>query len=475
MAKCNAGNQLTHDNWDDEEDTEEAGIFKQASVEDLKKRTIKTTKRRVPGATGGSEGGAFKGFAGFGATKSDSKAPSFSFGSQPTSTSFGGLASSKSNGSTTVPSFDLKPSSNMSATPATSGLSAAVSSTSAPNTSNGGSKVKSSEYLRELKNLNKSVSKWIKDHVDGNPYCILTPIFKDYEKHLSEIEKKFPQDSEAESESDQGSKTSTSDDLKTPSIMKAPDVSSSGGFKFGATMMKSTSQDSTKPSPALTSNEPKENKASTEPAKPSSSFTFGQPPSSTDKSQNGKSLGSEGKLSTGFTFGNAATGGSVFGAGLKPFSFASKPPGGGNETGSSQAQSQEGATGDDEEYVPPKAEVKEIKEDGAVYTKRCKLFYQKEGKWTEKGVGNMFLKPVDGKTQLIIRADTNLGNILLNILLNSAMPVKRQGKNNVTLMCVPNPPLDPKADDTSVVPMLIRVKTGEDADEMCEKINEMKG
>lgn len=42
---------------------------------------------------------------------------------------------------------------------------------------------------------------------------------------------------------------------------------------------------------------------------------------------------------------------------------------------------------------------------------RCKLFYQKEGAWVEKGVGNLHLKPCGEKTQMVMRADTNLGNI----------------------------------------------------------------
>ena len=41
---------------------------------------------------------------------------------------------------------------------------------------------------------------------------------------------------------------------------------------------------------------------------------------------------------------------------------------------------------------------------------RCKLFYQKDGQWADRGVGNLHIKPVDdGRSQLIIRADTNLG------------------------------------------------------------------
>ena len=67
------------------------------------------------------------------------------------------------------------------------------------------------------------------------------------------------------------------------------------------------------------------------------------------------------------------------------------------------------------------------------------------------------------------------GNILLNILLSPSMPMKRQGKNNVFLVCVPNPPIDPKKTSSDPTPMLIRVKTGEDADELLAKLEELKG
>lgn len=41
---------------------------------------------------------------------------------------------------------------------------------------------------------------------------------------------------------------------------------------------------------------------------------------------------------------------------------------------------------------------------------RCKLFYKKESEFKEKGVGTLHLKLTEqGKTQLIVRADTNLG------------------------------------------------------------------
>lgn len=43
-------------------------------------------------------------------------------------------------------------------------------------------------YMSSLRSLNESVLAWIKQHVEKNPYCILTPIFTDYEKHIKTIE-----------------------------------------------------------------------------------------------------------------------------------------------------------------------------------------------------------------------------------------------------------------------------------------------
>lgn len=120
-------------------------------------------------------------------------------------------------------------------------------------------------------------------------------------------------------------------------------------------------------------------------------------------------------------------------------------------------------------------EVKQVEESDAIYDKKCKLFYKKDGNYVEKGVGMLYLKTVDGgKIQLLVRADTNLGNVLLNILLNPQIPTTRVGKNNVMLVCVPNPPVDPKADTSAPCPMLIRVKTGDDADELKAKLDELK-
>ena len=71
----------------------------------------------------------------------------------------------------------------------------------------------------------------------------------------------------------------------------------------------------------------------------------------------------------------------------------------------------------------------------------------KENSYADRGVGHLHLKSVSGKTQLIVRADTSLGNVLLNIVINSAIPIAKQGKNNVMISCVPNPPIDSKNSD----------------------------
>jgi nuclear pore complex protein Nup50 len=49
-----------------------------------------------------------------------------------------------------------------------------------------------SAYMTQLKRLNQEVCEWIKKHINENPYVDLSPIFKDYEKHLLNLEKKFP-------------------------------------------------------------------------------------------------------------------------------------------------------------------------------------------------------------------------------------------------------------------------------------------
>lgn len=82
----------------------------------------------------------------------------------------------------------------------------------------------------------------------------------------------------------------------------------------------------------------------------------------------------------------------------------------------------------------------------------------------------MFLKPTpNDKTQLIVRADTSCANLLLNTILSEAIPTQRMGKNNVMMVLLPTP--DSKPPPT---PILLRVKTSEDADTLLEVLNKHK-
>lgn len=128
--------------------------------------------------------------------------------------------------------------------------------------------------------------------------------------------------------------------------------------------------------------------------------------------------------------------------------------------------------GPDEEDAPPKVVSVQHSESDAVYTIKCKLFYQKEDKFVQKGLGYLYIiSKGDSKPQLLIRSDTPTGNILLNIALVSSLPVKtapgKDGKiNGVMLTCIPNPEIEPQKKDgqengnasKQTVTFLIRVK-----------------
>lgn len=101
---------------------------------------------------------------------------------------------------------------------------------------------------------------------------------------------------------------------------------------------------------------------------------------------------------------------------------------------------------------------------------RCKVFIKQGKEYSDRGIGNLFLKPVDGgKTQLIVRADTSLGNVLLNFIVGSSLPVQRLGTNNVAVVCIPTPEAKPPP-----VTVLLRVKTSDDADELFNTLEKHK-
>ncbi|KAI0228292.1 Nuclear pore complex protein Nup50 [Lamellibrachia satsuma] len=457
MAKRAANNYLTDQNWDEEEEQVEAGTFTAASVDVIQKRQIKTAKRRIAN-DGQSSASAFKGFSGFTsltANKPASSAPSFNFGMTTTS-DISGLSSTKSGNNNTT-----------------------TTTTNTNGTSN-------SKYMQQLKRLNESVTQWIKDHVDSNAYCILTPIFRDYERYLADLEKTYPEKGDKQCET-----TTTLSDSSSFATATLPAFTTSGSgfssssassgtmptFMFGSSPSSGTSGASKALGAFSGSSVPSvlgDNKKS------DAVGVFHSPTLGGSKTSSFAGFGSAGGIGKSSSVSTVPVGGFSFKADTakaaamqtKPSSFTFAVSGSGSDS-SAPGQSSQAGNGE-EEYEPPKAEVTVVKEDDAFYSKRCKLFVQRDNSWKEKGVGNLHLKPCSGKTQLLIRADTSLGNILLNIMLSSSMPMSRQGKNNVTLICVPNPPLDGSSDDNKPVSMLIKVKTGEDADELLEKLQEAK-
>jgi nuclear pore complex protein Nup50 len=188
-----------------------------------------------------------------------------------------------------------------------------------------------------------------------------------------------------------------------------------------------------------------------------------------------------------FSFSNIATAktdsSKLFGGGL--FSNALNPAGPlfggstvfGGAAAASTAVSADAEGGDDEHYEPPKPETCDLQEEGAVFTKRLKLFYYKESeaKFCDRGIGNLYLKPSASgdKTQLLIRADTKLGNILLNVNLSKSIPINKLGAKDVSIICIAHPEI-PEVSKDKPCKFLFKVKTEEDAQELTEKLNEYK-
>ncbi|XP_069576697.1 nuclear pore complex protein Nup50 isoform X1 [Brachyistius frenatus] len=448
MAKRIADKELTDRNWDQEEEGEEAGTFSVASEDVLKNRAIKRAKRRNTGAEG-EVSGAFKGFKGFSMTAASgggaSTPTAFSgFGNGGGFKGLGGLTNG--NSGTAFSGFSSPPGSTAAAGLTFNGLTSArpaaditakQTNGSAPGAAPSSSGNK--EYSRQLTALNCSVRDWITKHVNDNPLCDLNPIFRDYERHLASIERQY------------GSAAAGGSEDKKQAAAPPPPSSSSSSSSAPNSALFSFSK----------SDESSREKSAATPA--GVTFNFGQKVDGSVLS----ALGSKGPPSFSFSSSSSSSPSgqtSLFGAAAPQLSF----------TKAEDAQPAD-VNGDEETEEPPKPDVKEVKEDDAFYSKKCKMFYKKEAEFKEKGVGTLHLKETDeGKTQMIIRADTNLGNILLNVLVNSSMPCSRLGKNNVMVVCVPNPPVDDK-NASSPVPFLIRVKTSEDADELHKLLEEKKG
>lgn len=455
MAKRTATTELNHDNWCEEDEPEAAGVFKRASDDAIKGRQIRTARRRGV-ASAGTDSDApeaqsvsksvFAGFTGF--NKKADPAPSKGLFSFLAATPNG--SSPKEDSGSTVKAIPSQPA-------VTSEIEKksvnGIDSVSDPSVKTNSDK----EYYRKLKGLNESVSKWISSHVSSNPLILLTPIFRDYEKHLANIQGKG--ESKPENSSVQQEPTGTFN------VNKVSDSSAvAGNSKTEDTTNKPSEEKKTFSSSIFGS---AASSAPTAMSTATSTFSFGsgtapqaQPQFHFGSPTTSSTTGSTPTFSFGSASSTSPSAGFSFGSG-KPFTFSNV---------ASNADEKKDDEEEADEDTPPKPDHKPVNEEGATYTKRCKVFIKQGKDYSDRGIGNLFLKPVDGgKTQLIVRADTSLGNVLLNTLVSSSLPVQRIGTNNVAVVCIPTPDSQPPP-----VTVLIRVKTSDDADELFNKLEKHK-
>ncbi|KAG5450938.1 Nuclear pore complex protein Nup50, variant 2 [Clonorchis sinensis] len=303
------------------------------------------------------------------------------------------------------------------------------------------------EYLKQLQILNQNLLDWIGKHIKDDPHCILSPVFQDYEKYLKELNEKFVPESpdKSFSKSDQEKPITITHPLNSNGLGSTNPVSTIFPNKPAESDLNKVTTQATTFQPCVSTSS---DGGTTKPA-----FSFSFPPISSSTSQ------------PLFKFGPSIPCATPFVPASNASSVTTNP-----------------TDEDNEEYQPPKPVVREIKEEGSVFSVKCKLFYKLDSEWKERGVGNLFIKPIsDGKFQLLVRADTNLGNILLNILMTKDIPVKLQ-KNNLTLVCIPSPPLPlpqskQSGDDGNPkpIPMLLRVKSEESASELLKQFDKYRG
>lgn len=151
MAKRGAITDLNHDNWDQEEPDEEAGIFKRATDADLSKRVFKKATRRLDSSSGEKKP-VFGNFSGFGQVAAKPASATFSF----LNTGSGSLPAAK-------PAAEKEPEKPLNGNP-------------------------KDNYSADLKQLNLTFVKWITECVEKTPLCILTPVFDDYRKYVKELD-----------------------------------------------------------------------------------------------------------------------------------------------------------------------------------------------------------------------------------------------------------------------------------------------
>ncbi|XP_055342139.1 nuclear pore complex protein Nup50-like [Paramacrobiotus metropolitanus] len=211
----------------------------------------------------------------------------------------------------------------------------------------------------------------------------------------------------------------------------------------------------------------------------SSFFSFSKPPvNESAKDESSKQMPA---ATTNSIFGNFGGAGSLPSSGFSGFSFNSfKMPAFNIPPAASDNKEDAAENGDDGEeaeappVVPP--EERDAVETDAVMSQRCKVFYLDAGKYNVRGTGMAHLKVISDKAvQLLIRAGTALGNILLNARINKETKVSRSSRDkseSVDIVCLPEPAFK-GADPKKLYPYVIKFKDAAAADQFYNKIQEL--
>jgi len=167
MSKRRAGNELTKDNWDEEEEKVDPGTFQVADDSVLKNRVLKRAKRTLQRDESGEVKPIFSGFSGFNSVSSNlNSKQAFSF-------------LSKSNN---TPSESGKH-------PSASTINSMTTSSSLTVSESNSTKSSIPIIINhvKVKRLNEAFVKFVTSAVQKNPYCVLTPSLKDYEKLINKF------------------------------------------------------------------------------------------------------------------------------------------------------------------------------------------------------------------------------------------------------------------------------------------------
>ncbi|KAE9553085.1 hypothetical protein FO519_003718 [Halicephalobus sp. NKZ332] len=85
----------------------------------------------------------------------------------------------------------------------------------------------------------------------------------------------------------------------------------------------------------------------------------------------------------------------------------------------------------DEQEEPPKFDAVQHDEPDAVFTTKCSLHNFTEGQYKKAGTGFIYIKKSEKGPQLLIRAATTLGNVLVNTYINDGFKAEKKDKDRI--------------------------------------------